>query len=286
MAEMTSILDCMIHGKAYAAFAPSPPVLEELCRHGISMLGIARCGDGYQVVRRAPAFSHISICIEGQSEVLAGGRWLPFRAGMINPAPKGRAHGQRAVGQRWEFLWLSFLEGARWVPVLTRFEGPFFASSELLVMAAKMLCRETMGGERLSAGMRQACVSMVTAMLDEILGTAAAFPDPRLSRVWKLVAERPAHPWRVQELAAKATLSVEQFRRLCYRDFGHSPSEHLLQLRMGHACALLRMSNLTVAEVARRVGYANGFAFSQAFRRHVGCPPGTWRRQRYKRHQE
>ena len=37
---------------------------------------------------------------------------------------------------------------------------------------------------------------------------------------------------------------------------------------------------MTVAEVARRVGYASESAFNRAFREQFGAPPGRYRRAR------
>lgn len=41
------------------------------------------------------------------------------------------------------------------------------------------------------------------------------------------------------------------------------------------AADLLREPGATVASVARRVGYADGFAFSNAFKRVRGVPPSS-----------
>jgi AraC-like DNA-binding protein len=42
---------------------------------------------------------------------------------------------------------------------------------------------------------------------------------------------------------------------------------------------LLRDSDLKLATVARRVGYASEFAFAKAFKRDYGIAPGAYRRQ-------
>jgi AraC-like DNA-binding protein len=43
------------------------------------------------------------------------------------------------------------------------------------------------------------------------------------------------------------------------------------------AARLLRDSKLTVEAIARRVGYTSSFAFSNAFKRSLGHPPGSYR---------
>lgn len=46
---------------------------------------------------------------------------------------------------------------------------------------------------------------------------------------------------------------------------------------MGRAAMLLRHTDLTVARVAEAVGYSDEFAFSVAFKRATGQPPGRIR---------
>jgi AraC-like DNA-binding protein len=47
---------------------------------------------------------------------------------------------------------------------------------------------------------------------------------------------------------------------------------------MAVARDLLRRQDLGVGEVADRIGYASASAFSTAFNRHVGQPPGRYAR--------
>jgi AraC-like DNA-binding protein len=44
------------------------------------------------------------------------------------------------------------------------------------------------------------------------------------------------------------------------------------------AAQLLRDSDTSLAEIAVRIGYESEFAFSRAFKRHHGLPPGVFRR--------
>jgi AraC-like DNA-binding protein len=59
--------------------------------------------------------------------------------------------------------------------------------------------------------------------------------------------------------------------------------EYLLALRMAIAKDLLRRHDLSVGEVAERVGYGSASTFSTAFSRHVGRPPGRYARESSRR---
>ena len=54
---------------------------------------------------------------------------------------------------------------------------------------------------------------------------------------------------------------------------------YLAQWRITLAADLLRSSDATLEAIARRVGYANAFALSSAFKRVNGMSPSRYRRQ-------
>jgi AraC-like DNA-binding protein len=59
--------------------------------------------------------------------------------------------------------------------------------------------------------------------------------------------------------------------------------QYLAQWRMQVASRLLLESTMNVASIALETGYDSEAAFSRAFKRLVGVPPATWRRQRMAR---
>ncbi len=55
--------------------------------------------------------------------------------------------------------------------------------------------------------------------------------------------------------------------------------QYLERQRMLAAMDLLGRDELDLAHIAFSVGYSNYETFSRAFRRHVGCPPGAYRKK-------
>lgn len=100
----------------------------------------------------------------------------------------------------------------------------------------------------------------------------------RLRAVWDVAERDLAHSWTVQELATLAHLSAVQFHRLCVRHLGRSPMALLTRLRMRRAEALLRSTAWPLKQIAPLLGYRNEFAFSTAFKRHIGRSPAAWRK--------
>ncbi len=87
----------------------------------------------------------------------------------------------------------------------------------------------------------------------------------------------PAHPWTTTELAARAGVSRTTLAKRFTELVGQGPVAYLTEWRMTLAVDLLARPELTVAAVARRVGYADAFGFSAAFKRVRGRSPSAYR---------
>jgi AraC family transcriptional regulator, alkane utilization regulator len=60
---------------------------------------------------------------------------------------------------------------------------------------------------------------------------------------------------------------------------GMPPMQYLTQWRIALAAHQLRSGQLSLTRIADQIGYESEAAFSRAFKRAHGVPPGTWRRR-------
>ncbi|KAA0106065.1 AraC family transcriptional regulator [Mycolicibacterium sp. P1-5] len=96
----------------------------------------------------------------------------------------------------------------------------------------------------------------------------------------RLMYNDPAHPWTVANLAEAVGSSRASFARRFSTLVGESPIAFLTTWRLALAADLLESSDITVAAVARRVGYSTPFALSTAFKRASGLSPTAFRARR------
>ncbi|SDG74509.1 AraC-type DNA-binding protein [Sinosporangium album] len=108
-------------------------------------------------------------------------------------------------------------------------------------------------------------------------GWYTALTDPAVGRALRLMHDDPARPWTVAALAGEAGMSRAAFARRFSALAGQPPLAYLTEWRMALAADLLSGAGLTVAAAARRVGYADPFGFSAAFKRVRGVSPGSVR---------
>ncbi|MFF5209283.1 AraC family transcriptional regulator [Streptosporangium sp. NPDC000396] len=105
----------------------------------------------------------------------------------------------------------------------------------------------------------------------------AALRDPPIATAISHLHGDPGRAWTVDELALTAGLSRAAFARRFTALVGEAPLAYLTRWRMGLAAQRLRTTGEPVAVIARSVGYASEFAFSRAFSRCHGMPPGRYR---------
>jgi AraC family transcriptional regulator len=105
----------------------------------------------------------------------------------------------------------------------------------------------------------------------------AGLVDRRIRRAVELMHTHIASDLPLEELAAAAYLSPFHFARLFKKLTGATPHSYLAALRAARAQALLAETDLSITEVAARVGYSSSSHFSKAFRRATGLTPRAFR---------
>jgi AraC family transcriptional regulator len=99
----------------------------------------------------------------------------------------------------------------------------------------------------------------------------------RLRRILDYIKSNLAEGNGLQELAELAGISAFHFCRSFKQSTGLSPHQYTLQLRIKEGQRLLRTTELSIAEVAYRVGFCDQSHFTMIFRRFVGTTPLRWR---------
>lgn len=82
----------------------------------------------------------------------------------------------------------------------------------------------------------------------------------------------------LHSVAAECELSVSHFARAFRKTFGRPPYRWLIERRVDMAKAYLLHSDLPLADIALRCGFADQSALNKSFRQLLKQSPGEWRR--------
>lgn len=111
------------------------------------------------------------------------------------------------------------------------------------------------------------------------VGWLAALADPALRKCLSLIHEDPRRDWSLPELAAASGLSRSTLAERFEAMLGTAPIRYLRDWRLCLAATALGSGSAPIAEIAYEAGYGTEAAFSRAFSRAYGIPPGSWRQK-------
>lgn len=157
--------------------------------------------------------------------------------------------------------------------------------SHLVRHAVSETARQNAGGETMLAKLAELLfIEIVRQHIDglppESRGWLSGLRHPQIGQALRLIHGRPADDWTIERLAREVGLSRSVFADRFTHFAGVSPMQYLARWRMQLAARRLETPGISVAQAGAEVGYESEAAFNRAFKKIVGTPPGSWRRER------
>lgn len=114
-------------------------------------------------------------------------------------------------------------------------------------------------------------------LTDALLGDEPQ-PRSRLAGLLAAVEADPGQGWTVEAMAARIGLSASRLHVVFQEELGTTPRAWLSALRLARARHLLAHTDVPIAELACRVGYADQSALTRAMHKAMGLTPAAYRR--------
>ncbi|MQY26531.1 helix-turn-helix transcriptional regulator [Nocardia aurantia] len=137
---------------------------------------------------------------------------------------------------------------------------------------------------RRDEGYRQAATAYLTLLLvdlarlaADVVGELRRSGEPLLAAVFEVIDRQFAQPLSLRDVGRAVGLTPGHLATVVRRRTGRTVLEWIAERRMTEARRLLADSDLSVAEVARRVGIADPGYFTRLFRRGHGMTPRQFR---------
>ncbi len=102
---------------------------------------------------------------------------------------------------------------------------------------------------------------------------------PAVHRVQDAISTEPQQGWCLDQLASIACVTARHLTRIFREQTGITLTQYLNELRLALASSLLMQDDLTLDQVAERVGLGDAHQLRRVWRRHRPGTPGAWREQ-------
>lgn len=111
-------------------------------------------------------------------------------------------------------------------------------------------------------------------------GWLGALRHKQIGRAISLIHRDPQRAWTLESIASEVAMSRSAFAARFTELVGEPAMHYVARWRMFLALSWLKEEDVSVAEIASRLGYNSEAAFSRAFKRFIGISPGATRRDR------
>jgi AraC-like DNA-binding protein len=167
-------------------------------------------------------------------------------------------------------------------PIVEQFSGEDLVEDKLRDALEELLQQEVGASAMSAALLKQVLVTVIRRSLRLVPSwhdQFAVLRDEQVARAFAQMAAMPGAAHSVHSLAKLAGLSRSAFMERFVHVVGRPPMEVLRDLRMRQAADYAQRNELTVEQIASRVGYSSRSSFVRAFKRAHGVDPSQFRSQ-------
>lgn len=119
--------------------------------------------------------------------------------------------------------------------------------------------------------------SFVRASTSTQISNGNRLRDFYIKEAFSFIEQNFQNDISVEDIAASCGLNRSYFGKIFHETTGKSPQAFLISYRMTKAAELLKLTELSIADIGNAVGYPNQLHFSRAFKNVYGIPPRQWR---------
>jgi AraC-like DNA-binding protein len=99
-----------------------------------------------------------------------------------------------------------------------------------------------------------------------------------LQQFRQMVELRYREHWSIKRYADALGVTEDRLHAVCIRNAGHPPRSLVYDRMVQEACMRLQQMDVPVEQIAFSLGFKDPGYFNRFFKKHVGVPPGTYRR--------
>ena len=121
--------------------------------------------------------------------------------------------------------------------------------------------------------------SLIRSSSSTQIGSGNSLRDFYIKEAFSFIEQNFQNDISIEDIAACCGLNRSYFGKIFHQNMGKTPQEFLMSYRMTKATELLKLTELSIADVGNAVGYPNQLHFSRAFKNIYGLSPRQWRNE-------
>lgn len=241
----------------------------------IALAGCSNLSGRYCVARTAPLEHTLFYTLAGQGQLTTAHNRYLLNANTLAVLPAKQSFEVKILENSWDIIWLNLANTKRWQQLnlahaLVLEEQKW----QPLHLAMELLYSEP------SMHLRESVIPIVSHYLNTTLqNNAQSVVHNRLLSLFEEVEKRLQFDWTIDAMCDYVHYSSAHLHRLCQMQYGKSPMQQLIHLRIERAKNLLLNTSWSIAHIATYVGYPNIFNFSKRFKKSVGVSPSVFRKE-------
>jgi AraC-like DNA-binding protein len=249
-------------------------VTAEMKHLDITLAGCSNLSGKYCVARTAPLEHTLFYTLKGQGKLTTIDNEHLLVANTLAILPAKQSFEVSIAGEQWDIIWLNLANTERWQHIALE-QAIVISDQQLqpLHFAMELLYSEP------DARLREGVIPIINYYLNATLrDDKQNKANNRLHSLFQNIEKRLQYNWTIEAMCDQLHYSPPHLHRLCQAQFGKSPIQKLIHLRIERAKSLLLNTRWPVQQVASYVGYTNIFNFSKSFKKLVGVSPSEFRR--------
>lgn len=243
----------------------------------LTLAGCSNLSGRYCVARSSPLEHTLFYTLSGQGKLVTEHNQYTLTANTLIVLPAKQGFEVKIDAAHWDVIWLNLANTNRWKH-LNLVEALVLYDQKLqpLHFAMELLYSES------NATLREGVMPILSHYLNTTLQSEPQIGGQnRLTSLFLEVEERLQFDWTIEAMCEQVHYSAPHLHRLCQAQFGKSPMQQLIYLRIKRAKNLLLNTRWPVAHIAAYVGYPNIFNFSKRFKKSVGVSPTDFRNKSF-----
>lgn len=241
----------------------------------------------------------IGYCHYGEGDLVIEDDRYRFGAGMISCIPANFLHVTKSdtdVKAFWEYIYINpgdilrqWGKSTQEIRDIMEAVGrkSFFIKSEESPMIGTMVHAIFEETQQKGAHYRECVRGITYALLFEIARfngrdagqTIAKGVSLQLESAIEYVEKNYSNDFKIADLANECHMSETHFRRIFQEKMNMTPVEYVNFVRVRKACELIDKTDISMEDVAEKVGFVTPSTFNRNFRRIIGTSPYQWKKR-------